>query len=111
LLEIAAEMIERGVPAEALLDVVDVMKRSSGYVAAAFAQLFVTSVCQPFEERGRPEEEWPDVVDSIERMRPVATQALEAMFQMTMTKTVEDEFGRELQRMSREGPGRRRRKR
>src|SRR5688500_4210200 len=40
LLEIAAEMIERGVPAEALLDVVDVMKKSSGYVAEAFAQLF-----------------------------------------------------------------------
>jgi DNA-binding transcriptional MerR regulator len=107
LLEIAAEMIERGVPAEALLDVVDVMKRSSGYVAEAFAQLFVTWVWQPFEKRGRPEDEWPDVVESIERMRPVATQALEAMFQMTMTKTVEDEFGRELQRIGKE-PGRRR---
>jgi DNA-binding transcriptional MerR regulator len=110
LLEIAAEMIDRGVPAEALLDVVDVMKRSSGYVAEAFAQLFVAHVWQPFEEKGRPEEEWPDVVDSIERMRPVASQALEAMFQMTMTKTVEDEFGRELQRMGSE-PGRKRRKR
>ena len=110
LLEIAAEMIDRGVPAEALLDVVDVMKRSSEYVAEAFARLFVSSVWQPFEEKGRPEEEWPNVVDSIERMRPVASQALEAMFQMTMTKTVEDEFGRELQRIGNE-PGRRRRKR
>ena len=111
LLEIAAEMIESGVAAEALLDVVDVMKRSSSYVAEAFAKLFVTSVWQPFEERGRPEEEWPEVVASIERMRPVATQALEAMFQMTMTKTVEDEFGRELERMSGPQPGKRRRKR
>jgi DNA-binding transcriptional MerR regulator len=110
LLEIAAEMIDRGVPAEALLDVVDVMKRSSGYVAEAFAQLFVAHVWQPFEEKGRPEEEWPDVVESIERMRPVASQALEAMFQITMTKTVEDEFGRELQRMGNE-PGRKRRRR
>jgi DNA-binding transcriptional MerR regulator len=110
LLEIAAEMIERGVPAEALLDVVDVMKRSSEYVADAFVRLFVSSVWQPFEEKGRPEEEWPNVVDSIERMRPVATQALEAMFQMTMSKATEDEFGRELQRIGTE-PGRRRRKR
>src|SRR5688500_11405405 len=110
LLEIAGEMIDRGVPAEALLDEVDAMKRSSGCVAQACAQLFVSWVRQPFEEKGRPEEEWPDVVDSIERMRPVATQALEAMFQVTMTKTVEDEFGRELQRMGRE-PGRRRKKR
>ncbi len=103
-------MIDRGVSAAALLDVVDVMKRSSEYVAEAFAQLFVSSVWQPFEEKGRPEEEWPDVVDSIERMRPVASQALEAMFEMTMTKTVENEFGRELQRIGNE-PGRRRRKR
>src|ERR687894_276124 len=49
LLEIAAGMIEQGVSAEALLDVVDVMKRSSGYVAEAFAKLFVTSIWQPFE--------------------------------------------------------------
>jgi hypothetical protein len=44
-------------------------------------------------------------------MRPVASQALEAVFQMTMTNTVEDEFGRELRRMSRDEPGKRRRKR
>lgn len=111
LFEIAGEMINRGVPADALLDVLEVMQRSSGYVAEAFAKLFVTSVWQPFEERGRPEEEWGDVVESIEGMRPVATQALEAVFQMTMTKAVEDEFGRELQRMSGKEPGRRRRKR
>ena len=106
LLEIAGEMMDRGVPAKALLDVVEVMKRSSSYVAEAFAQLFVTWVWQPFEEKGRPEEEWPDVVEAIQRMRPVATQALEAMFQMTMTKTVEDEFGKELQRIG-SAPGRR----
>jgi DNA-binding transcriptional MerR regulator len=110
LLEIAAEMIERGIPADALLDVVEVLRKSSGYVAEAFANLFVTWVWQPFEHRGRPEEEWGDVVEAIERMRPVATQALEAIFQMTMTKAVEDEFGRELQRMSsREGSRLRRR--
>ena len=44
-------------------------------------------------------------------MRPVATQALEAMFQITMTKTVEGEFGRELQRMSSKNPGKRVRRR
>jgi hypothetical protein len=111
LLEIAGEMTERGVPVSALLDVVEVMARSSSYVAEAFAKLFVTWVWQPFEEKGRPEEEWPQVLESIERMRPVASQALEAVFQMTMTKTVEDEFGRELQRISKPESGRRRKRR
>ena len=111
LLEIAGEMTERGVPVSALLDVVEVMARSSSYVAEAFAKLFVTWVWQPFEEKGRPEEEWAQVLESIERMRPVASQALEAVFQMTMTKTVEDEFGRELQRISKPESGRRRKRR
>lgn len=111
LMEIAGEMMERGVSAEALLDVVEVMKRSSGYVAEAFAQLFVSSVWQPFVEKGQPEEEWPQIVEAIEGMRPVATQALEAMFQMTMTQTVEEKFGRELKRMSEGDSGKRRRRR
>ncbi len=80
LLEIAAEVLERGVSADAMLDVVEVMKRSSGYVAEAFAQLFVTGIWKPFEERGRPEEEWGEVVESIQRLRPIASEALVAVF-------------------------------
>lgn len=110
LLEIAEEVLRRGVPVAAMFEVVQVIQRSSGYVAEAFAKMFVESIWKPFEEEGRPEEQWDEVVESIQGMRPVASEAMLAVFQMTMTKTVEQEFSRELSRMSGKEPKRRKRR-
>jgi len=100
LLRIAEEVIARGVPMDHALDVVEVMQRSSRYVAEAFARLFLDSIWKPFEEEGRPQERWPEVLEAIERLRPIASQALVAVFQMTMSQQVEQAFGKELDRMS-----------
>ena len=100
LLAIAEEVVERGVAMDAALDVVEVMQRSSRYVAEAFANLFLDSIWKPFEDEGRPKEHWPEVLESIERLRPIASQALVAVFQMTMSQQVEQAFGKELDRMS-----------
>lgn len=100
LLRIAEEVLERGVPMAAALDVVEVMQRSSRYVSEAFAKLFLRWVWQPFEEEGRPEERWADVLESIERLRPIASEALVAVFQQSMSEEVEQQFGKELARMS-----------
>ena len=100
LLRIAEEVVDRGVPMAAALDVVEVMQRSSRYVAEAFAQLFMESIWKPFKEEGQPQERWPEVLESIERLRPIASEALVAVFQMTMSREVEQEFGKELKRMS-----------
>ena len=106
LFRIAEEVVGRGVPMDAALDVVQVMQRSSRYVAEAFAELFMKSIWQPFLNEGRPAERWPEVLEAIERLRPIASEALVATFQMTMSEQVEREFGKELDRMS----GERRRK-
>ena len=100
LLRIAQEVLDRGVPLSAALDVVEVMQRSSRYVSKAFAELFLKWVWQPFEEEGRPEERWPDVLEAIDRLRPVASEALVAVFQQTISDEVERQFGRELARLS-----------
>ena len=100
LLKIAAEVLGMGVPMEAALDVVAVMQRSSGYTARAFAELFVDWVWKPFVEEGRPEERWPEVLGSIERLRPIASEALIAVFQQVMSEEVEQQFGKELARIS-----------
>jgi DNA-binding transcriptional MerR regulator len=100
LFRIAEEVVNRGVPMDAALDVVEVMQRSSRYVADAFTELFLKSIWKPFEDEGRPKERWPEVLEAIERLRPIASQALVAVFQMTMTEHVEQAFGKELDRMS-----------
>ncbi|MDQ3572681.1 MAG: MerR family transcriptional regulator [Actinomycetota bacterium] len=110
LLTIAGEVIDRGVTLEAALDVVAVAQRSSGYVAEAFVKLFLEQVWQPFEDDGRPPEDWPKVLESIERLRPIASEALVSVFQMTMSEEVEEAFGRELARLSGQEPPRRKRR-
>lgn len=100
LLRIAEEVVARGVPIEAANEVVKVMRRSSRYVAEAFAQLFVRWIWEPFQAEGRPEDRWPDVLEAIERLRPLASEALIAVFQTTMTDEVERRFGAELERLT-----------
>ena len=56
-------------------------------------------VWKPFEDEGRPERDLPDVREALERLRPLASDALLAMFQLVMTEVVEDRLGREVERM------------
>jgi hypothetical protein len=58
--------------------------------------LFIENVWKPFESRGRPEDEWPQVRESVEELRPLATEALLAVFRRQMAAAVEEAFGREL---------------
>ena len=61
--------------------------------------LFIRQIWRPFEERGSPENDLPAVRDAVERLRPLASDALLAMFQLVMTEVVEDRLGREIERI------------
>lgn len=100
LLQAAEEVMARGVSLPAALAVVEQMVRHSEAVARSFVKLFLDQVWEPFAEAGFPESRWSEVVDSIERLRPLASEALLAVFQRTMTREVEEAFGKELQRRS-----------
>ena len=89
LLDAGADLRELGVPLEAALNVVELLREHTGAVARAFVKLFVAHVWAPFEERGRPAQEWDTVSRALERLRPVATQALLAVFQQSMEATVD----------------------
>ncbi len=71
-------------------------------VARVFIELFMESVWKPFNQAGRPEEDWPKVRDALERLRPLASDALLAIFQQVMSEAVEEAAGREIQRELRE---------
>jgi hypothetical protein len=66
-------------------------------------KLFLEEMWKPFEEAGHPEERLPEIVESIERLRPLASEALLAVFQQTMTREVEGAFGKELERVAKRG--------
>ena len=75
------------------------MRKHSDAVAKTFVELFIRQIWKPFEDQGHPEHDLPAVRDALERMRPLASDALLAMFQLVMTEEVEKRMGRELDRI------------
>src|SRR3954462_2068837 len=96
----AEELRALGIDADTALDVLDEIERGSRSIARAFVRLFVEQVWRPFADSGQSDSEWPDVRNAIERLRPLATDAVMAVFRRTMTEAVEKRFGEELERRS-----------
>ena len=99
--------------AEVALGVLAKMRRSAEGVARAYVDLFLETVWEPFDRAGRPEEDWPKVRDALERLRPLASEALLAVFQNVMSEATERALERTVQSNARYGsrPKRSRRRR
>jgi DNA-binding transcriptional MerR regulator len=98
LLAAAEEVMQRGIGLAAALSVVERIQRNCRSVSRAFVELILAEVWKPFEEAGQPEERFAEVTETIERLRPLASEALLATFQQTMTREVEDAFGKAFER-------------
>jgi hypothetical protein len=72
-------------------------------VARAFVRLFVDEVWRPFLKDDMPPEQWPEIDESIERLRPLASEALLAIFQQRMRTQIEAAFGDAVARGADEG--------
>lgn len=104
-----AALIELGVSPQAAVETAEELRRSSEGVARTFVELFVREIWEPFDKAGRPEEDWPKVREALDRMRPLASDALLAMFQITMGESTEKAGERTLRDAAE--PSRKRRKR
>jgi DNA-binding transcriptional MerR regulator len=82
-------LIELGVSPQAAIATAADLRRHSEGVAKVFVELFVKEIWEPFDRAGRPEEDWPKVREALDGMRPLASDALLAMFQMTMGEATE----------------------
>jgi DNA-binding transcriptional MerR regulator len=82
-------LVELGVSPQAAIGTAADLRRHSEGVAKVFVELFVKEIWEPFDKAGRPEEDWPKVREALDRMRPLASDALLAMFQMTMGESTE----------------------
>ena len=91
------ELLAQGVDPRTVLEIAEQISRHARAIAKAFIELFLEAIWKPFVEAGRPEEEWPRVREALERLRPLASEAVVATFQRTMTEGVERAFGRELE--------------
>jgi DNA-binding transcriptional MerR regulator len=95
----SVELAELGIPPEVALDVAADIRKHSEAVAKKFVSMFMREIWKPFEDDGAPDTDLPAVRDAVERLRPLASDALLAMFQLVMTEVVEDRLGREVERI------------
>ena len=98
LLAAGERLVALGVPLDGALDLMDKLRRNTERVAQTFVRIFLEYVWKPFDDAGRPESDWPRVQAALDQLRPLASEALIAVFQPTMTKAVEVAFGKELGR-------------
>jgi DNA-binding transcriptional MerR regulator len=94
----AEELRALGIDASTAMDVLEEIDRSAKSVSRVFVKLFVEQVWRPFSDAGQQEAEWPSVRNAIERLRPLASDAVMAVFRHKMTEAVEQRFGQELER-------------
>ena len=82
-------LVELGVGPGAVLEVADKLRRQADAASRTFVDLFVKEIWEPFDRAGRPEQDWPKVREALDRMRPLASDAVLAMFQIAMGEATE----------------------
>jgi DNA-binding transcriptional MerR regulator len=100
LLDAAEGVLAQGVPLNHALAVLSKVQDRCRSVAREFVRLFLEDVWKPFEEAGYPEDRWPEVRAALDQLRPLSTQALMGIYQMTMSDEVDAAFGKQLERLS-----------
>jgi DNA-binding transcriptional MerR regulator len=104
-----AEMVELGISPEAGLALAQKLHEHAEGAALAYVDLFTKEIWEPFDRAGRPEEDWAKVREALDRLRPLASDALLAMFQLTMGEATEKAAERTLQREAEPEPAPRKR--
>ena len=87
-----------GIGLPAALAAIEKLERNSQASARTFVNLFVDELWKPFDDAGRPEEGWEELIAAIGRLRPLAFDALNATFRLTLTTEIEKAFGEVLER-------------
>lgn len=85
----AARMIEFGISPAAAVAVAAKLHEHADAVARAYVDLFTEQIWEPFDQAGRPDEDWHKVLEALEALRPLASDGLLAMFQITMGEETE----------------------
>jgi DNA-binding transcriptional MerR regulator len=98
LLQAAEDVLRMGIELPAALAAIEKLTRNSRSSARTFVNLFLEELWKPFDEAGRPDDRWPEIIAAVERLRPIALDALNATFRLSLNEEVEKAFGEVLER-------------
>jgi DNA-binding transcriptional MerR regulator len=93
----AEEVLALGIPLSAALAVVERVRRDCESISRAFTKLFLRQLWEPFEQAGQPDDRWDELIESVGSLRPLASEALLALFKQSMTTQLEEAFGKVLE--------------
>ncbi|MGA8363927.1 MAG: MerR family transcriptional regulator [Solirubrobacteraceae bacterium] len=94
LLRDAEQVVALGIPLHAALVLVERVSRDADSIARAFTKLFLKELWEPFDEEGQPAERWDELIEAVDSLRPLASEALLALFKQRMTGQLETAFGK-----------------
>ena len=94
LLRDAEQVVALGIPLHAALVLVERVSRDADSIARAFTKLFLKELWEPFDEEGQPAERWDELIEAVDSLRPLASEALLALFKQRMTTQLETAFGK-----------------
>src|SRR3984893_15790391 len=97
LLRAAEEVVALGIPMHAALVLVERVSRDCESISRAFTRLFLRELWEPFDEAGQPDERWDELIEAVNALRPLASDALLALFKQRRTSQLEDAFGKVLE--------------
>jgi len=100
LLRAAEQVIALGIPLHAALSLSDRVSRDAESIARSFTKLFLRELWEPFDQAGQPEEGWDELIESVDALRPLASEALLALFKLRMTAQLEEAFGKVIEHQS-----------
>jgi len=100
LMHAAEEVVELGIPLHAALVLVERVSRDCESISRAFTKLFLKELWEPFDRAGQPDEGWDELIAGVGSLRPLASEALLALFKQRMTAQLEDAFGKVLAHQS-----------
>jgi hypothetical protein len=104
LLTAGLQVVELGVPPDALITAQSAVNEHVREIARTYVQMFVDTGWKAFLEAGAPPEELARVQATVARLQPVAAQALLAAFRTEMASAVESAVEAALSRFGEE-PG------
>jgi DNA-binding transcriptional MerR regulator len=94
LLRAAEDVMALGIPLHAALALVERMSRDCDSISRGFTRLFIKELWEPFEQAGQPPERWDELIAAVSGLRPIASEALLALFKLSMTAQLEGAFGK-----------------
>jgi len=89
LLAVGDEAVRSGIPLRAALASIEEIQRHCAAASRSFVKLFLREVWKPFAKAHMPAERWPDIEGAVERLRPAASEALQTIFQQTLSAEID----------------------